>query len=356
VEVLEDRCLLAIFTVMNLNDSGTGSLRAAVTDANNMAGADEIVFSSALLNTSNRTIELTSGQLTITGQVSIRGPEPTAEGILISGTDASRVFEVTAAASNVRFSFLTVTQGDAGPSNGGGGLLNQGTGTIVDSVTFVSNSARDGGAISNTGQGLQVHRSLITGNTAVGFGGGGIFNSGTALISDSTLSENQLTGMGGGGGAVCTSGNTQQLQISGCTIIDNRALSAVGGGVFNFSLSTSAMSLNNSTVARNVALGGGGIQTNAGTVTLANLTIVGNIELSDLSGTSGGLGRIGSNTVNSTNTIISGNLSPGPKTTSMPLPSTAPTATTLSGAIPSWGRSETMAGQPSPCCRCLAAP
>ncbi len=48
IETLEDRCLLATFMVMNLNDSGAGSLRAAVANANNTAGADAINFSSAL--------------------------------------------------------------------------------------------------------------------------------------------------------------------------------------------------------------------------------------------------------------------------------------------------------------------
>src|SRR5688500_18882971 len=56
LERLEDRCLLATFAVENLNDSGAGSLRIAVANANNMPGADTIVFSSALLNTSTRTI------------------------------------------------------------------------------------------------------------------------------------------------------------------------------------------------------------------------------------------------------------------------------------------------------------
>jgi hypothetical protein len=41
---MEDRCLLATFTVTNTLDSGAGSLRQAIQDANNVAGLDEIVF------------------------------------------------------------------------------------------------------------------------------------------------------------------------------------------------------------------------------------------------------------------------------------------------------------------------
>src|SRR6186713_2738416 len=68
IETLEDRCLLAAFLVTNLNDSGAGSLRQAVSDANgnsNPGTVDTIRFDAGLLNTS-RLIGLTSGQLTIT--------------------------------------------------------------------------------------------------------------------------------------------------------------------------------------------------------------------------------------------------------------------------------------------------
>src|SRR5581483_8866598 len=44
VEALDDRCLPSTFTVTNLLDSGTGSLRAAVAAANASPGADAIDF------------------------------------------------------------------------------------------------------------------------------------------------------------------------------------------------------------------------------------------------------------------------------------------------------------------------
>src|SRR5262245_6400067 len=44
LELLEDRCLPSTFTVVNVNDSGAGSLRQAIVDANNAAGADTIQF------------------------------------------------------------------------------------------------------------------------------------------------------------------------------------------------------------------------------------------------------------------------------------------------------------------------
>ncbi|HYO08428.1 MAG TPA: right-handed parallel beta-helix repeat-containing protein [Tepidisphaeraceae bacterium] len=44
LEALEDRRLMSTYTVTNTNDSGGGSLRQAITDANNHAGADTIKF------------------------------------------------------------------------------------------------------------------------------------------------------------------------------------------------------------------------------------------------------------------------------------------------------------------------
>jgi hypothetical protein len=62
---LEGRELLSTLTVSNTNDSGAGSLRAAVDLANSDRGGDTIVFSS-LFNTS-QVIYLTSGPLELAG-------------------------------------------------------------------------------------------------------------------------------------------------------------------------------------------------------------------------------------------------------------------------------------------------
>src|SRR4051812_22759847 len=54
VEPLEERVLFATFTVTNTLDSGAGSLRTAITSANNAAGADTIAF--AIPGTGTHTI------------------------------------------------------------------------------------------------------------------------------------------------------------------------------------------------------------------------------------------------------------------------------------------------------------
>src|SRR5436190_16444760 len=57
MELLETRRLFSTFTVTSAADSGTGTLRAAITSANGLAGADTIVFS---LGGSPQTIQLAS--------------------------------------------------------------------------------------------------------------------------------------------------------------------------------------------------------------------------------------------------------------------------------------------------------
>ena len=71
---LEGRALLSTLTVSNTNDSGAGSLRAAIAQANADGGGDTIVFSN-VFNSPQR-ITLTSGELQLRGgaTTTIQGP------------------------------------------------------------------------------------------------------------------------------------------------------------------------------------------------------------------------------------------------------------------------------------------
>src|SRR5712692_4420456 len=111
LEALECRTLPSNFTVLNLADSGSGSLRQAILDANANPAANVIDFTPGL----SGTITLTSGQLSITNDLTIDGPGASA--LAVSGNDASRVFLVGSGIS-VDVEDLTVTHGRAG--NGGG--------------------------------------------------------------------------------------------------------------------------------------------------------------------------------------------------------------------------------------------
>src|SRR5262249_2851895 len=104
--VFEDRTLLSTFLVSNLADSGDGSLRQAVLDANANPGANKITFASGLQGP----IALTSGELDITNALTIVGPG--ADQLAVSGSDTSRVFAI-AAGVTAEIDALTITHGCA---------------------------------------------------------------------------------------------------------------------------------------------------------------------------------------------------------------------------------------------------
>jgi hypothetical protein len=138
VEALEHRTVPSTFTVLNNLDSGAGSLRQAILDANTNPGADTIVFARRI-----HQITLTSGELKITASLNIQGPG--ADELAVSGNAASRVFEV--ASGTVTISGLTMSDGLAGKNaspfaGAGGGILNEaGANLTLANVVLANNQA-----------------------------------------------------------------------------------------------------------------------------------------------------------------------------------------------------------------------
>src|SRR5712691_9482293 len=114
----------AAFTVINTNDSGAGSLRAAILAANaNGTGAD-IIDATGVTGS----IPVTSGELLINSDLTINGPG--ANLLSVSGNLTSRIFNV-GAGRTVSINGLTVTGGRV-QSVGGDGILNAGNLTLND--------------------------------------------------------------------------------------------------------------------------------------------------------------------------------------------------------------------------------
>ena len=125
------------FLVTNLDDSGPGSLRAAVLAANAHPGADTIRFAPAARD---GTIPLTSGQLNISDDLTIDGPGQNR--LTVSGSNASRVFRASGIATDVTLRDLTITGGSVTGANGGGILVEHLTSHLtLASVTVIGNSA-----------------------------------------------------------------------------------------------------------------------------------------------------------------------------------------------------------------------
>jgi CSLREA domain-containing protein len=132
------------------------------------------------------------------------------------------------------------TGGAGNPGADGGGILNEGILTLVDSAVTASH-AGDGG---NGGQGGSLGGSGGLGGN--GGQGGGIFSSGALTVSDTTISGNSA-GKGGVGG-VGTPGSTANAQSG------NGGSGGSGGG----------------------GGGGGGVAVEGGTATITTSTIEGN--------------------------------------------------------------------------------
>jgi hypothetical protein len=220
----------ATVAVTNGNDSGSGSLRAAVAAAN----PGDMITVPAL------TVFLTSGQIVVSNSVTIIGAG--ARETTISGTDQSRVFDITS--GTVSISGVTVTGGDgfdtpggtAGP--GGGILLGGGTLTLADSTVTGNQTmgAGEGSGIQANGS-LTVLRSTISFNSGPGSdraGGIGFAGGGALQVLDSTLAHNTL-GSGGLGaavyvnsaGSVALTNDTLDLDSAGAT---GSVLDLNGGG------------------------------------------------------------------------------------------------------------------------------
>jgi len=182
------------------------TLREAINAANAYGSATTITFTSTL---SGETIALGSNLPTITGDTTIDGSSLASQ-ITVNGENSYRPFEID---GNVTLDNLIIYQAHADSASGGygGGILNYGNLTVIDS-TFSNGFGFD----------------------ALGFGsggGGGIYNAGSATVANSTFVGN--AGLSGGG--IFNDGSLGgNLTVLNSTFYDNTALTGKGDGIYNF--------------------------------------------------------------------------------------------------------------------------
>ena len=288
MEPLEDRRMLATFTVSNLLDGPVtaagqlpGSLRQAIFDANAAAGTDQVAFSST-----TGTIALTAGEFQITDALTVTGPGQSS--LTIDAQQQSRIFNIDKPGTTtenfaVTIRGLTLTKGSpSGPT-----------------PTAAAN--QDGGAIRSLSLGtLTVEQSLLNQNRALGMdsGGGAIFSQGAVVITDSTISGNTAAWNGGG---VYTLG--APVTLTRTTIDDNTSTDtrSRGGGVF----ANGILTVTDSTISNNQSHAtGGGVHIHGPSATIVNSTISGNTVTSG-AGLGGGVFAIGALTLRSS--TVTGN-------------------------------------------------
>ncbi len=322
----------ATFTVTNLDDSGPGSLRDALTLANANPDVDQIDFEAGLTGT----IVLSGGQLTISTPLSIVGPG--ADVITVSGNDVSRVLYRTSdyGVSVVTVSGLTLADGAA---DRGAGLLAFGATALSEVVITANDATERGGGIFFDSPGLNsmitIASSVISDNSAV-YDGGGMYmedtnNSAVAatFISGSVFSRNTA---GDNGGGLAMYDPDQPLVIVDSEFSGNTA-ARNGGGIYLYHIDGGhALTIERSTVSGNAAGGdGGGVSVYDAPAVFRNTTISGNtatgngggvatysvpptIEHSTVAGnTAGGAGGgvfVLSSTATLSHAIIAGNTAP----------------------------------------------
>ena len=260
--------------VINTNNSGSGSLRQTILDA---ALSDTITFASNVVGT----IVLTGGELGVSNSVNILGPG--AKVLAVSGNNSNRVFHIVS--GQVLLADLTITKGTNNGSlnNSGGGILNEAAGNLTVSNCVVSlNSVFNMGAgIANRGI-LKVLNSAIVSNTAFGAGlgqgakGGGIYNTSSGSIENSTISGNTATGGVGvsGGGIYNYSSDAFGLIAYYSTVTSNTANSGIGGGIYDGG-GTYSVDIENSIVANNT---GGSSPDLFGTFPYGSFSLIGKVD------------------------------------------------------------------------------
>jgi len=236
---------------------GACTLRAAVHEANALAGADQVQIAGGVDPTfsiaPSGANDVTTGDLDVTEALTLAGqftPRP-----VISAANLDRVLDVTAdvavTVAGVELADGRVTDEDGAgirsagdltldrvvlrdntgltgsgyPRGGGVRMLYTNTLLTVTDSTMSDNSAAAGGGISagglsSQGGGIVLRRSLVEGNTASS-SGGGVEIGGTAEIEATTFTGNNETNNGGAAFVANPSSEPSTITLRHSTIAGN---------------------------------------------------------------------------------------------------------------------------------------
>ncbi len=242
-----------------LTEEGDCTLRAAVQEANALAGDDSITLGAGRAR-------VIGGALVITENLSIAGEAM--DRSAIQGDREHRVISVQPGVT-LGLSHLTIMGGGV---ERGAGIENLGTLSLTDvELTKNVTEVALGGALYNAGT-LTLQRVFVLGN--LGFSGGALYNAvgAAADISDTTFRRNRHK-VDGGGAAIF---NLGEVRVENSLFLRNQARIGIGGGaIYNNGL----LELTNTTVARNrarVSTAGGILTDVDGVTSLVNVTLVRN--------------------------------------------------------------------------------
>jgi predicted outer membrane repeat protein len=284
-------CLIALstqgatITVTNTNDSGAGSLRQAVADAND---GDTIEFGVTGI------ITLTTGELLVNKSITVNGPG--SGNLSIDGNRTTRVLHVSRSVT-AAIAGLTITNGTVSSDFGaGGGIYNDHAVLTLSDCIVSGNSATYGGGIFNEGFSgsatVTSNSCTFSGNSATD--GGGIYSvgfSGNAMVTlnNTTFSGNSAP-FGGGISNSGFSGNAA-VTLNNSTFSGNSA--SYGGGIYNDGTSGSATIDLTHTILSAGASGQNIYNSNGGTVTSQGYNLSSDAGVTNVGGSTGALAATG---------------------------------------------------------------
>jgi hypothetical protein len=232
------------FTVSTTNNSGAGSLRQAIIDANAAAGADVIDLTGV-----TGTITLASALPTITSDITINGPGQA--NLTISGNDVYRVFDVntgtftlnnvtvshggsallyvtnsTVNATNVTFRDMTTV--DYGVYNNGAGAVSTYTGCTFRNMIYGVGSDNGSTPATSSTETDYTNRTYIVNSTFLNNTGAGIFTNRFTKVSGSTFTNNTIGASIGGSNRSTILSST--FSNNGVGIYGNANLTTPGTG------------------------------------------------------------------------------------------------------------------------------
>lgn len=270
----------ATYDVTTCADTGTGSLREAILDANANPGADTITISATC--TASGPVAVSSEMVVPFGAdgLTIIGPGPA--DFVLDGGDSTRILKV-ASAADFSLSGVTLQHGSV-VGNGGAARIATSGHVSITGVVIADNVATDAGGGLRVGSADSVTISDVTvvGNEAANVGGGlYIYNNGPVTISGSTFADN--TAATGGGIYIYSQPGT--VAINNSTITGNTATSLYGrGGGLHVELYYQ-LAITFSTITDNSAVAaGGGLYAS---FSVDEVTMTGTVFAGNTSGVSG---------------------------------------------------------------------
>lgn len=265
---------LATLEVTNGNDSGAGSLRAAISTANGQSG-DVIYFQTGVTS-----VSLSSGVLNVTSSMTIESDLAGNGGnaVTISAGFKSGVMSITG--GTVKLNGLTLEDGLRAGNGGGFGSLNGqsalGAGLYVSGGTTkaylshvtIQNNYATGGGGGGAGAGYCYAGGGGSGTHATGGGSGGAYNAshlgavggsgsgghGGFYSTSTAAGSGGTSGSGGSGGAGGI--GTNHLGGAGATV--GSGTSTIGGGGGGYGSSQGTVAGNGGNAVGGMYVGGGG--------------------------------------------------------------------------------------------------